>query len=679
MSSPPNEFECALGLSLMRDPVSTPYGHTFERARILEWLRVHAVCPITDNALRANQLVPNIALRQAIETWLAQHPDYVPEEPASELQGEWCIVNAVTDEWNVSTVTINTQVAPRPLDLIIVVDVSGSMDTETFVYTNAGERDGLTRQDMVNHAARTVASMQGPDDHVGLVSFCTEAKVVRELGHNRPEVLIDDIQTMTPTTSTNLWGGIELAVQQLELKGRAGANKVVMVLTDGEPNYHPPLGYDDAVRKAAARYAHLHMAVHTFAYGYRIESDLLCRIANALGGAYTFIPEAGMIGTVFINAMAAARCTVSQDVKLVVRPAVDKVLGGLAQDPTGAIDLRHVHAGQPRSAVFLGAGRHVDLYVDGALVTSASFQPGTDPDQTGRALLVESLATPADAPQTLVGSPFLDALHKDVRGQVAEAREDGHYRRWGRHFLPSLAAAHRDQRRNNFKDPGVQMYGGDRFKTLQDEGDVIFAALAPPVPTKANRTLHAISSTYVSARYNSADNPCFAGSSLIDTETMGAVAIEDLVPGVMLRTPVGPRRVVVIVKTTLQTNGTVSLCELSDSLTITPYHPVKDAGETWRFPADIKPPTEVAACPVVYNLVVEGGQPVFSGAYVCATIGHSCRDNDVIEHPFFGSYKTALDLEQHARDGIVRLTQRPGLFARDPVTHVVTGINWALY
>ena len=38
------------------------------------------------------------------------------------------------------------------------------------------------------------------------------------------------------------------------------------------------------------------------------------------------------------------------------------------------------------------------------------------------------------------------------------------YKKWGQHYLPSLANAHMLQMCNNFKDPGIQFYGGALFK-----------------------------------------------------------------------------------------------------------------------------------------------------------------------------------------------------------------------
>jgi len=53
---------------------------------------------------------------------------------------------------------------------------------------------------------------------------------------------------------------------------------------------------------------------------------------------------------------------------------------------------------------------------------------------------------------------------------------------------PSLAGAHRLQLCNNFKDPGVQGYGGKVFDNLRDEADDLFVSLPPPKPSRPHRT-----------------------------------------------------------------------------------------------------------------------------------------------------------------------------------------------
>jgi hypothetical protein len=52
----------------------------------------------------------------------------------------------------------------------------------------------------------------------------------------------------------------------------------------------------------------------------------------------------------------------------------------------------------------------------------------------------------------------LSDIAKDLDGQITEAtsRSDW-YKKWGRHYLPSLAIAHSLQQCHNFKDPGVSV------------------------------------------------------------------------------------------------------------------------------------------------------------------------------------------------------------------------------
>ena len=66
----PKSFCCSLTLELMRDPVSTADGHTYERAAIARWFaQGKTTSPNTGAALKHQNLIPNIALRQTIEEW----------------------------------------------------------------------------------------------------------------------------------------------------------------------------------------------------------------------------------------------------------------------------------------------------------------------------------------------------------------------------------------------------------------------------------------------------------------------------------------------------------------------------------------------------------------------------------------------------------------------------------
>lgn len=74
----PPEFRCPISLELMRDPVVGPTGITYDRAGIEAWLlaagagktaAASSTCPVTKGDLRADDLVPNHALRRVIQAW----------------------------------------------------------------------------------------------------------------------------------------------------------------------------------------------------------------------------------------------------------------------------------------------------------------------------------------------------------------------------------------------------------------------------------------------------------------------------------------------------------------------------------------------------------------------------------------------------------------------------------
>merc|ERR1712217_397294 len=85
---------------------------------------------------------------------------------------------------------------------------------------------------------------------------------------------------------------------------------------------------------------------------------------------------------------------------------------------------------------------------------------------------------------TVSGNDRVQGLLTDLTGQVTEAfSQQAYFKKWGRHYIPSLLTGHRFQQCNNFKDPGVQFYGGALFKDIQEQADEIFLKLPAPVPT----------------------------------------------------------------------------------------------------------------------------------------------------------------------------------------------------
>lgn len=70
----PDHLCCKITLDVFRDPVITPSGITYERAVLLDHLhRVGKFDPVTREALEPHQLVPNLAIKEAVHAFLSEH------------------------------------------------------------------------------------------------------------------------------------------------------------------------------------------------------------------------------------------------------------------------------------------------------------------------------------------------------------------------------------------------------------------------------------------------------------------------------------------------------------------------------------------------------------------------------------------------------------------------------
>lgn len=276
------------------------------------------------------------------------------------------------------------------------------------------------------------------------------------------------------------------------------------------------------------------------------------------------------------------------------------------------------------------------------------------------------------------GDEYVAAVLADATGQATQAlSQEAWFARWGKHFLPSLAQAHLQQQCNNFKDPGVQLYGGAMFEQARDEADDAFLSLPPPKPSNDRRGRGATSSSASPAkvsmsRYHCASNGCFHGASMITMANGAAKRVDQLRKGDSVATPAGPATVGCVVES-LCANGAAELVALGDGLLITPYHPVRGgaAGE-WRFPHTMALRVSVA-CAAVYNVVLDRGHEVAINGIQCVTLAHGFVDSAVIRHPFFGTDRVTSALKQLPGwdNGWVRI--QPSSLLRSRSTGLVIG------
>ena len=83
----PKDFCCPITHDVMEDPVVIADGHTFERSAIGEWFRRQdevATSPLTNLELPHRLMVPNHALKKAIDAWRSERPEIARKKISDE-------------------------------------------------------------------------------------------------------------------------------------------------------------------------------------------------------------------------------------------------------------------------------------------------------------------------------------------------------------------------------------------------------------------------------------------------------------------------------------------------------------------------------------------------------------------------------------------------------------------
>lgn len=425
-------------------------------------------------------------------------------------------------------------------DICVIIDVSGSMQMEATMKDQEAGAPVLSILDVVRHAVKTAIHTMDSNDRICIVSYSDHATKVLDLtfmdsaGKAAAEEALEKLRA---GGQTNLWDGLRTGLDMLQAGERSGAASSALLLTDGVPDEPPAAGYLAALASyRQSQGGKLPCTLHTFGFGYELDSSLLDDLAQEGGGLYVFIPDAGFVGTALVNCTSNALTAAGRNAKLLIKvedgvtcahafgygppiPAADAAwccipLGSIQLGQNKDLMLRLECASEsggsapgrqlmslkisydgPNGARTSEAGAKLsDSSMPGdaqvqllrlRLVETVSemLRTGEAGDLPGASQAVKSFIEEAKKVAASFSDAQLAALCEDATGQVSEAisREDW-YKSWGAHYLRSLSRAHVSQQCNNFKDPGVQEYGGELFRDLRDVADEMFVKLPAPKP-----------------------------------------------------------------------------------------------------------------------------------------------------------------------------------------------------
>ena len=669
----PNEWFCPITIQLMINPVIGSDGHTYEKEYIEKWLRNNNTSPITKAPMFIHELIPNIALRNTIQEFTSNKKVNF-NESVVRIMPNILTDNKITSSYVVSkqddNLNVHISVIPpkngnrKSTVIICVIDVSGSMNSPV---STDREEHGFSRLDLVKHSIKTIISMLGDNDYLSIVTFSTDSKIIlsiTQMDYNGRLNAINKINSLKTEGQTNIWAGIQKAIELSKQEICENNNVFSVLLTDGESNLNPPRGIIPTL-SAYIKEKQFKGTLSTFGFGYCLDSNLLDEVATILNGTFAFIPDATMVGTVFTNYISNCLACVYDNTK------VDINTNGDIIEILGNTNIGMIQYGQIRNIIVKIPYSHDLTFkytINDEIITINFDNISSSIDnetlvQNERFYLIKGLQQainePVNKAQIIVNDILVKlkeayAITSDSRiremikdfhssnineGQITRAfsREDW-FNKWGRHYILSVIKAHTYQQCNNFKDPGVQFYGGSLFGSLRDEADNMFCSLPPPEPT-IKRYSQTNTQPVSMASYHNSSGGCFGGNSIVHMKD-------------------GFKKVSEICKDDILENGAIVICVINTIITkrlksmvyingleITEWHPILDKNNVWIFPVE-NYETKIINIDMVYNFVLDTKHIITINGTQCCTLAHGFTDNNVIKHPYFGTNKIIEELSE---------------------------------
>jgi hypothetical protein len=544
-------------------------------------------------------------------------------------------------------------IAPaRNLSVVFVLDESGSMGADAVVQVGSTvESTGQNNLGVVCTAVAAAQAVMPPSTESGVVMFSSSATCLSPIVPMSDEAkasIKSSLLRRQPTDSTNLESGVTMAIDMLRPKFRELGSEgeyVIVVLTDGQPDTERAYNgehYGNYFRSYSfSKSLGFQPKIYTAGFGYNVKVDLLGEISRITGGHFSFIPTPDMAATNFINLMSHL---LSQEPPLSLAPEVDSYRKELVRLC-------------PEMCRFGNVG-----------------------DSAGALAIVRGLSTRIRA--AIAGMPesdsrdILSAYLMDVEGEIALcfSNLEKNYNVWGRGYIPSLARAHETRICANYKDPGLQVYAGPRFKAIQEVAAEKFRSELADSISKMEPSSGATSSSFsrgslaaILNLYNPAGG-CFDGASLVKMADGSMKPAKSIQRGDRVCSFSGePAEVFEVVKTKI--DPTAQGVVFKSGLKITGWHPVFIDGR-WTFPS--KAPstmietggtTAVCGLSIVYSFAVRAiisGTARIHGMVVdgipVATLGHGVTGDEVLSHTFYGTHRVIDAIrnmrENSAKDGL---------------------------
>ena len=597
---------CPITQEIMKDPVQGSDGQTYEREAIVRWLNQKHISPLTNLPMSIHDLKVNAAIKYLVDQYHAgnlsqssginsgptqnnnSQDDNKNENNNKLLINNYGILKnkgllSIFDEYSSTKDTLSKDNL-LGIDLILCIDRSGSMKALVEAKDENGcmLEDGFTQQDIVNHAAKTVAKSLSPKDRLSVVVFDNNIQILFELLPITPvniSLFLNKINDIKPRGQTNIWNAIETAYEILAKRNDVTRNSAVMLLTDGIPNISPSRGEVETLKRKKRTLTY-ESPLYTFGFGYHLKKGLLYEMAKYGNGLTGHIPDGGMIATVFSNFLANIQCTIATNIKLYIETCNDAIIN---QNEPIMGEYIAENIGNNKYLIYINSlqieqSRHIIINFDKLPINKNQicakyyleytfgnktkkteiyhyyYNDTTEDELFDTHIIrykvvenireaiklkntmqdnVDDILKIIDGLTTKYVNELLTNINVTINEQVKLALSCNpehitngvsYFKKWGEFYLDQLTLAINNEFKPNFKDKACFTFGGNIFNEFVENCSDIFDTLPPPEPSGI-----IVNNNYSSQTYRSLD--CGAVTPLIPSRVVSLASYNNRAGG----------------------------------------------------------------------------------------------------------------------------------------------------
>lgn len=259
---------------------------------------------------------------------------------------------------NQANLTQVSQTPRAPVDLVTVLDISGSM---------AG-----TKLALLKRAMGFVIQNLGPNDRLAVIAFSSTARrlfPLRRMSDSGRQLALQAVNSLVANGGTNIAEGLRKGAKVMEDRREKNPVASIILLSDGQDTYTVS---GSAERRFQNNYQNLlplsmrekdnsgfKIPVHAFGFGTDHDASAMHSISEISGGTFSFIETEGVIQDAFAQCIGGLLSVMVKDLRVIIESVHPDIRLGMlkagsypnrvmSDGGTGFIDVGDLYADEER-------------------------------------------------------------------------------------------------------------------------------------------------------------------------------------------------------------------------------------------------------------------------------------------------------------------------------------------